>query len=195
MELRLEEVAKLCTEFGCAGGRDEILLLLEDSARALDATGLIVWLWDESSGVLRPTLVHGYSDQVRALLPTVRPDADNATAAAFRSASTCEVTASAQATGALVLPLLIPEGCAGVLAVELQPGLQPLGSLRGLATVLAAAVAQLVLRSRPATQRSLVPEPADGTLDPDRVVRQTDETTPPARRKDPRPGGAMGHNG
>jgi hypothetical protein len=154
MELRLEAVAKLCTEFGCAGSPDEVLLLLEDSARVLDATGLIVWLWDESCGVLRPALVHGYSDQVKALLPTVRPDADNATAAAFRSASTCEVPASSQATGALVAPLLIPEGCTGVLAVELQPGLPPPESLRPLATLLAAALAQLVLRSQPAAESS-----------------------------------------
>jgi hypothetical protein len=148
---RLEAVAHLCTEFGRVGNLDEVQILLEDSAGALDARGLIVWLWDESSEALWPALVHGYSDQVLAHLPTVRRDADNATAEAFRSASACEVTASAQATGALVLPLLIPEGCAGVLAVELQRGLQPPGSLRALAMVLAAALAQLVHRSRPTT--------------------------------------------
>ena len=149
---RLEAVAYLCTELGRARGRDEIVRLLEDSARALDAIGLIVWLWDESSDALRPALVHGYSDQVLAHLPTVRRDADNATAEAFRSARPCEVPVSAQATGALVVPLLIPEGCAGVLAVELQPGIQAPGSLRALATVLAAALAQFVHRSRPAAQ-------------------------------------------
>jgi hypothetical protein len=124
-------------------------VLLEHSARALDATGLIVWLWDESVDALRPTLVHGYSDQVLAHLPTVTRDADNATAEAFRSAMPCEVAASVYATGALVVPLLIPEGCAGVLAVELQPGIQAPESVRALATLLAAALAQFVHRSRP----------------------------------------------
>jgi hypothetical protein len=158
IESRLEAVSSLCTELGRVGGHDEILMLLEDSARALDATGLIVWLWDESSEALWPALVHGYSDQVRARLPTVRRDADNATAEAFRAARTCEVAATAQATGALVVPLLLPEGCAGVLAVELQPGIQPPGSFRALATFLAAALAQLVHRSLPAAQRSQADE-------------------------------------
>ena len=154
MEARLEAVANQCTELGRVHSRDEILMLLEDSARALDATGLIVWLWDDSIEALRPVLVQGYSEQVLAHLPTVRRDADNATAEAFRSARICEVAPSTQATGALVVPLLIPEGCAGVLAVELQPGIQPPGSLRPLAKVLAAALAQLVHRSQPAAQRS-----------------------------------------
>ena len=127
IDARVEAVAILCTEFGRAGSRDRILMLLEDSARALDAAGLIVWLWDKSADALRPTLVHGYSDQVLTHLPMVGRDADNATAEAFRTASPCAVAASAQATGALVVPLLIPEGCAGVLAVELQPGVEARG--------------------------------------------------------------------
>jgi transcriptional regulator with XRE-family HTH domain len=149
IDARVEAVAILCTEFGRAGSRDRILTLLEDSARALDAAGLIVWLWDKSVDALRPTLVHGYSDQVLTHLPMVERDADNATAEAFRTARPCEVAASAQATGALVVPLLIPEGCAGVLAVELQPGVDARGSVRALATLLAAALAQFVLRARP----------------------------------------------
>ena len=149
IDARVEAVAMLCTEFGRAGSRDRILMLLEDSARALDAAGLIVWLWDKSADALRPTLVHGYSDRVLMHLPMVARDADNATAEAFRTARPCEVAASAQATGALVVPLLIPEGCAGVLAVELQPGVEARGSVRALATLLAAALAQFVHRARP----------------------------------------------
>ena len=151
MEARLVTVANVCTELGRVRGRDEVMMLLEDSARALDARGLIVWLWDESSEALRPVLVHGYSDHVLAHLPTVTRDADNATAEAFRSARTCEVAASARVTGALVVPLLVPQGCVGVLAVELQPGVQPPASLRALATILAAALTQIVYRSRPAS--------------------------------------------
>ena len=150
-EARLVTVANVCTELGRVRGRDEVMMLLEDSARALDARGLIVWLWDESSEALRPVLVHGYSDHVLAHLPTVTRDADNATAEAFRSARTCEVAASARVTGALVVPLLVPQGCVGVLAVELQPGVQPPASLRALATILAAALTQIVYRSRPAS--------------------------------------------
>jgi cytoskeleton protein RodZ len=146
-ESRLDGVATLCTLLGRTEERGEILLLLDDAARALDARGLIVWLWDQRTEALLPALVHGYSDQVLAQLPSVGRNADNATAAAFRSASACEVAASAHATSALVLPLLIPEGCAGVLAVELQTGIRA-SAVRPLATIVAAALAQLVRRSR-----------------------------------------------
>ena len=146
-ESRLEGVATLCTLLGRTEDRDEILLLLDDAARALDARGLIVWLWDQRTEALLPALVHGYSDQVLAQLPSVGRNADNATAAAFRSATACEVAASAHATSALVLPLLIPEGCAGVFAVELLAGIRA-SAVRPLATIVAAALAQLVRRSR-----------------------------------------------
>jgi transcriptional regulator with XRE-family HTH domain len=146
-ESRLDGVATLCTLLGRTEDRDEILLLLDEAARALDARGLIVWLWDQRTEALLPALVHGYSDQVLAQLPSVGRNADNATAAAFRSATACEVAASAHATSALVLPLLIPEGCAGVLAVELQAGIRA-SAVRPVATIVAAALAQLVRRSR-----------------------------------------------
>jgi hypothetical protein len=172
VDARLEAVAALCTELGRAVGRDRVLTLLEYSARALDATGLIVWLWAESADGLRPVLVHGYSEQVLAHLPTVRRDADNATAEAFRTARACEVSPSAHATGALVVPLLIPEGCAGVLAVELQPGVEAPGSVRALATLLAAALAQFVHRSRPlAGGRTRVSLRSQGESLPDRQDR------------------------
>jgi GAF domain-containing protein len=84
----------------------------------------------------------------------VRWDADNPTAAAFREGSPREVPASAQATGALVVPLLTAGGCVGVLAAELQPGVQPATWRRAIATILAASLAQLVDRSRPARRSS-----------------------------------------
>jgi len=155
-EAILEAIAHLCTEFGRVGSRSEVEQLLQDSASALGATGLIVWLWDEVAEELTPALVHGYSERVLAHLPAVRQDADNATAAAFRSANTCEVAATAYTSGALVIPLLVPERCAGVLAIELEQGVEPTGSVRAVATLLAAALAQLVNRSQSAEVRTPV---------------------------------------
>lgn len=162
IESRLEEVAHLCTEFGRVAGREEVRVLLQQASAILDATGVIVWLWDDIAEELRPVLVHGYSDKVLAHLPPVRRDGDNATAAAFRSAATCAVAPTANATGALVVPLLIPEGCAGVLAVELQPGVQAAGPVRAIATILAAALTQLVHRDLPAVRHA----PTDPTVPP-----------------------------
>lgn len=146
----LETIARLCTEFGRVIERDAVCELLQESADALSAAGLIVWLADEAGEALRPGLVHGYSDRILAQLPAVTRDADNATATAFRTARPCEVTPSAYASGALVVPLLVPDGCAGVLAIELQQGVRASRSLRAVAVIVAAAFTQLLHRSRPA---------------------------------------------
>jgi hypothetical protein len=148
----LETVAHLCTEFGRVVERGAVRELLQESAGALSAAGLIVWLADEAGETLRPGLVQGYSDKVLAQLPAVTRDADNATATAFRTARPCEVAPTAHTSGALVVPLLVPEGCAGVLAIEVQPGVRITRSLRALAVLVAAALTQLLHRSRPAEQ-------------------------------------------
>ena len=148
-ESTLEAIAHLCTEFGRAVDRSDIQQLVQEAAAALNATGLVVWHWDEVAGALKPALVHGYSERVLAHLPVVRPDADNVTAASFRSANTCEIAATAHTSGALVIPLLVPEGCAGVLALEIPEGVRPTRSARAAAALLAAALAQLLRRSGP----------------------------------------------
>jgi hypothetical protein len=109
-------------------------------------------MWDDVVEGLMPALVHGYSEKVLAQLPAVKPDADNATAAAFRDQHACEVAAAEHTSGALVIPMLTDDGCAGVLAIELQQGVQPSRSLQAIATVIAAALTQLVQRAVPASQ-------------------------------------------
>lgn len=143
-------VAHLCTEFGRVGNRTDMQQLLQQAAAILDAPGLIVWLWDAEAEGLRPALAHGYSDRVLAQIPAVGRDADNATAAAFRSGHTSAIRGSAHASGALVVPLLTLDGCAGVLALELQNGREQTASVRAVATIFAALLAQLAGGSREA---------------------------------------------
>ena len=145
-------VAHLCTEFSQVQTTADVQPLLEDAAGLLEATGLIVWIWDATAAELRPALVHGYSERVLAQLPPVGRDADNATAAAFRSATTRIIGGSAHASGALVIPLQTPAGCAGVLALELQNGSEQTKSVRAVATIFAALLAQLI-DAQPATVR------------------------------------------
>ena len=140
----LSAVAHLCTEFGRVEKTDDMQPLLQEAAVILNAIGLIVWIWDERAAALKPALVHGYSDKVLAQIPAVRRDADNATAAAFRSGKTCAINGRADTSGALVVPLLTPAGCAGVLAIELQHGGGQTRSVRAVATIFAALLAQLV---------------------------------------------------
>lgn len=135
--------AQLCTEFGRVDQAEEAARLLREVARMMDASGMIVWVWD---GVreLRPAMTHGYSRRVVAQLPGVCPEDDNATAAAFRSGQPCVINGGEQSSAALVLPLMAPGGSAGVLAIELQQGRRLTKSIRAVATIFAALVAQLV---------------------------------------------------
>jgi transcriptional regulator with XRE-family HTH domain len=136
-----QAVARLCTELGRVEDADHVQPLLQEAARLLDARGLIVWVWDECAARLRPTLAHGYSRRVLAQLPTVARDADNPTAAAFRSASA--VSVNDDTSGALVIPLMTAPGCVGVLALELPRGTEDLGPVRAVATIFAAMLVQL----------------------------------------------------
>jgi transcriptional regulator with XRE-family HTH domain len=149
-ESDLLAAAHLCTELGRVDETREAAPLLQGAARILDAVGLIVWVWDLQATELRPALTHGYSDKVLAQLPRVGRDSDNATAAAFRSARTCVVNGSDLASGALVVPLMTPVGCVGVLALELQHGKEQSESVRALATIFAAQLARLIGAVRPA---------------------------------------------
>ena len=135
--------AHLCTELGRVENASQVQALLQEAARILDAVGLIVWVWDPLAAELWPALAYGYSDKVLAQLPPVRRDTDNATAAAFRSAQTCAIHGGDHASGALVVPLLTPAGCGGVLAIELQHGSEQTRSVLAVVTILAAQLTQL----------------------------------------------------
>jgi len=85
-----------------------------------------------------------------AQLPPVARDADNATAAAFRASQTCVVQGSDGARGAVVVPMMTPEGCAGVLAVELKNGREQMESVHALASLVAAQLARSIPAQRSA---------------------------------------------
>jgi hypothetical protein len=140
----LSAVAQLCTRMARVLAIREVAPLLESAATLLDAVGMIVWVWDPQGTSLRPALAHGYSDEVLAKLPRVRRDADNATAASFRSTDVCIVSSSDEASGAVVVPLLTPDGCVGVLAVEVRQGAEQKESIRALAKIFAAQLASSV---------------------------------------------------
>jgi transcriptional regulator with XRE-family HTH domain len=140
----LSDVADLCTRLARVQDRCELGPVLEDAARMLDAVGLIVWSWDARASALRPTLAHGYSDSVLARLPIVGGDADNAIAAAFRSAEACTVHGEGDVSGAAVMPLIGHAGCVGVLALELRRGGEQREPIRAMAAILAAQLVTLL---------------------------------------------------
>jgi hypothetical protein len=157
MEPDLMEVAELCTQFGRVEDAAGVLHLLERAAGLLHATGLIVWVWDQSVAALVPALAHGYPQRIVAQLPPVRPTASNATAAAFRSAEMRAIDGDARTSGALAIPLITSTGCAGVLAIELQHGREQARSIRAVATIVAAMLAQLIAVAEPAAAHQQAP--------------------------------------
>lgn len=147
-ELDLLAVARLCTELGRIDLVDQMQPLLQEAARILDASGVIVWVWSEGERHLKPALAHGYSHRVLAQLPAVEPEADNPTATAFRTG--CPIAISDEGSGALVVPLLSSTGCVGVLALELAPGREAAPAVRAVATIIAAMLVQLTGSAAPA---------------------------------------------
>jgi hypothetical protein len=140
----LAAVAQVCTDLARIADSSELGPLLGRAATIVDAAGIIVWVWNPRAGGLTPAFAHGYSNDALARLSVVRPDAENATAACFRSAEPRSVTGTERTNGALVIPLLIPSGCGGVLAVELLRGGEQRLSTRALLTILAAQLATLL---------------------------------------------------
>lgn len=143
-EVDLQSLAHLSTAFACArlDDVDEMQHVLEDTARVVGASGLMVWFWDRAAARLWPALAHGYRRRLLEQVPAIDRDADNATAAAFRSASA--VAVSDDAHGALVVPVMTPAGCAGVLALELAPGREKSDAVLAVATVIAGLIGHLV---------------------------------------------------
>jgi GAF domain-containing protein len=153
----LQASANLCSQLGRLDKTSDVAPLLHEVVRILDAVGLVVWVWHPDAAELRPALAQGYSERVLGQLPPVRPDADNATAAAFRSAQACVVDGSSLTSGALVVPLITAAGCLGALAMELRHGGEHTGWVRALVTIFAAQLARVIEAERPveASQRRL----------------------------------------
>lgn len=139
----MRAVADVCTKLGCAREVHELRSALEDASKVLDAAGLILWMPDARRTTLTPVFTHGYSDEVLARLPVLFTDADNATAAAFRTHTTCIVNTSHFRYGAVVAPLLTPNGCTGVLALELRNGAEQREDVRASVAILAAQMSTL----------------------------------------------------
>jgi hypothetical protein len=140
----LGDAANICTSLARVRDSKDLPPLLEQVARTLDATGVIVWMTEGSPVVLRPVLAHGYPPGVLARMGSIGPDADNATATAFRTRSAQMVKADPTSGGALVVPLVTADGCTGAMAVELKKGVDPGDYLRAVATILAAQLATLI---------------------------------------------------
>jgi hypothetical protein len=141
---QLADLAALCTRLARIAEPSELGPAFEEAASLLGAQGVILWMWDQQGGALRPVLGHGYPQSLLTRLGDVPRDADNAIAAAFRASETREVNGRPDETGAVVAPLITPAGCAGVLAFELPGGRESGGVVKSFAAIIAAQLAALI---------------------------------------------------
>jgi hypothetical protein len=139
----LDAIADLCSALARVQDTRELQGLLERTAKALGATGVIVWMPDGPQGTLRPVLAHGYASLALSRMGIIHPAADNATATAYRTKSAVLVPAEALASGAVVAPLISSEGCSGAMAVELREGVEATPQVRAMATIVAAQLATM----------------------------------------------------
>jgi hypothetical protein len=140
----LDKVASLCTELARLIDTRSLPRVLERTASVLDANGVVLWIADPDGRELNPIVTHGYPPQLVTRLGTIPRDAQNATAAAFRTALLQTVHADDISNGAIAVPLLTPAGCVGVMAAEVRHGGEKQDSKLAAAAIVAAQLATLV---------------------------------------------------
>jgi hypothetical protein len=138
----MRTTAELCTDFGRIRDLSDLKDLLARASKTMDASGIVVWLGSTAGADLQPIVSHGYSPAVIARMPAVPRTADNAAAAAYRTGSLQIVLSRPGGTpGALVAPLLTPEGCVGALSAETRNGGEGSQAVQSLAVIFAAHLA------------------------------------------------------
>ena len=78
------------------------------------------------------------------MLGTISTDANNATAASWRSGELVAIPGESDSPGALVTPIITSDGCVGVLAAELRHGREMREDVRALATIFSAQLSTVV---------------------------------------------------
>jgi hypothetical protein len=137
-------LASLCTDLARVIDTHELPSLLDRASSLLDARGIILWIADPDGRELNPIVAHGYPAQLVNRLGTIARDAENATAAAFRTSLLQTVDAGTDSTGAIAAPLVTPGGCVGVMAAEVVRHAEREESRLAAAAIVAAQLATLV---------------------------------------------------
>ena len=137
-------IASLCVDLARVVDTRALPSLLDRTADLLDASGIILWIADPDGRELNPIFAQGYPQQLVNRLGTIPRDAENATAAAFRTSLLQTVMADEISGGAIAAPLVTPGGCVGVMAAEVRHDSERQDGKLAAATIVAAQLATLV---------------------------------------------------
>ena len=138
------EIARLCGDLARITDTRSLPGLLERTATLIDASGIVLWIADPDGRELAPIVMFGYPQQTVTRLGTIAREAENATAAAFRTCLLQTVDADEMSAGALAAPLVTPAGCVGVMAAEIRHAGERDDVVLAAAGIVAAQLATLV---------------------------------------------------
>ena len=147
-------LASLCTDLARVVDTQQLPSLLERASSLLDACGIILWIADPDARELNPIMAQGYPAQLLNRLGALPRDAENATAAAFRTSLLQTVRGGAASNGAIAAPLVTSSGCVGVMAAEVRNEAEQREVKLAAAAIMAAQLATLV--GPPPAQRGKV---------------------------------------
>jgi CHASE3 domain sensor protein len=140
----LAGIAALCSDLTRVTDTRALPGALERAASLLNASGLVLWVADPDGRELAPVIAHGYPQNLVSRMGTIPRDAENATAAAFRTGLVQIVKADQISHGAIAAPLLSPAGPLGVMAAELLQDGERREATRAAVTIVAAQLSTLV---------------------------------------------------
>ncbi|MEO5897360.1 MAG: hypothetical protein ABIS06_16850 [Vicinamibacterales bacterium] len=140
----LDHVAAVCSELARVTDTASLPAILERTAAALDASGIVLWVVDPDGKELAPIVSHGYPASLLSRMGPIARGADNVTAAAFRTGLLQVVGGNKTSSGAIAAPLVNPGGCIGVMSAELRHEGEQQPMRLAVATIVAAQLATLV---------------------------------------------------
>jgi hypothetical protein len=140
--LDLGAAADVCTAISRMTASVELPALLARAAAVLDAAGVIIWM--SAGEELFAVTAHGYDPRVISRLGPIGRNADNATAACWRSGELKTFAGDIISNGAIVAPMFGPDTCVGVLAAEVRHGRESDADARAVAAMFAAQLATVV---------------------------------------------------
>ena len=117
---------------------------LERAARLLDASGLVIWVADPDGRELMPVIAHGYPQNLISRLGTIPRDAENVTAAAFRTGLVQTVKGRRHFPRRHCRAAMTPAGPVGVMAAEVLNDGERREATRAAAAIVAAQLATLM---------------------------------------------------
>jgi len=161
--LDLEAVARVCATMAKATSAAELREVMADAADTVGASGMIVWLG--AGEELFPVLGHGYDPRMLARIGPLSRQASNATTLAWRTADTQIVPGAEGRAGAIVVPLISPQGCIGVLSAEVSTGREGDAATRAVTVLFAAQLSTIVAAwPEPSAAPTEIPDSHTGTI-------------------------------